>query len=83
MESPTRRHDSLRTPARDRTQLAVVCLSPQEWQIDLPTNRQQIMIRVRQQGHDVPFVETGRWAGRCLRALVRGPNRLDLVTAEL
>jgi glycosyltransferase involved in cell wall biosynthesis len=40
---------------------SVVCLSSQDWRVDLPTNRQQIMRRVATRGHDVLFVETGRF----------------------
>jgi glycosyltransferase involved in cell wall biosynthesis len=38
---------------------SIVCLSSQEWRVDLPTNRQQIMLRAARRGHEVVFVETG------------------------
>lgn len=78
MESSSAGHGSL--PAHvDTGSLAVVCLSPQRWDVDLPTNRQQIMTRVRQRGHHVVFVETGPWALRYLRVLLRGPERRSLL----
>jgi glycosyltransferase involved in cell wall biosynthesis len=51
--------------------LHVVCLSPQPWRVDLPTNRQQVMARVARHGHRVLYVETGEFLGRQLAALVR------------
>jgi glycosyltransferase involved in cell wall biosynthesis len=53
----------------------VVCLSPQPWTIDLPTNRQQIMRRVAERGHRVLYVETGPFIGRHLSGVLRGPGR--------
>jgi glycosyltransferase involved in cell wall biosynthesis len=78
MESSPRRHGSSpsSTPAG---RLTVVCLSPQEWSVDLPTNRQQIMTRIAARGHDVLFVETGPWALRYVRTLIRGPRRASLL----
>jgi glycosyltransferase involved in cell wall biosynthesis len=49
--------------------LHVVCLSPQSWEVDLPTNRQQVMARIGQSGHRVLYVETGGFIGRHLREL--------------
>jgi glycosyltransferase involved in cell wall biosynthesis len=57
------------------TRLEVVCLSPQPWQVDLPTNRQQVMARIGQNGHRVLYVETGPFIGRHLRELRRGDRR--------
>jgi hypothetical protein len=55
---------------------SLVCLSPQEWHIDLPTNRQQIMARAAERGHRVLFVETGDFLGKHVWRLVRrGPRR--------
>jgi glycosyltransferase involved in cell wall biosynthesis len=50
---------------------SIVCLSPQGWRVDLPTNRQQIMLRAARKGHRVVFVETGNFAGRHLWRLLR------------
>ncbi len=56
--------------------LQIVCLSPQPWQIDLPTNRQQLMARIADTGHDVVYVHTGRFIGRQITAFVRRSLRL-------
>jgi glycosyltransferase involved in cell wall biosynthesis len=61
-----------------RKPLSIICLSPQDWRAALPTNRQQIMRRAAQRGHDVLFVETGYFLGRHLWTLVRGPERRSL-----
>ena len=54
---------------------SIVCLSPQPWDVDLPTNRQQIMRRAAARGHDVLYVETGDFAGKHLwRWLRRRPG---------
>jgi glycosyltransferase involved in cell wall biosynthesis len=45
---------------------SIICLSPQDWDVDLPTNRQQIMRRAARRGHEVVFVETGNFIGRNL-----------------
>ncbi len=57
---------------------SIVCLSPQDWQTDLPTNRQQIMRRAARRGHDVLFVETGYFFGRQIWRLLQagGPRSL-------
>jgi glycosyltransferase involved in cell wall biosynthesis len=50
---------------------SIICVSSQEWRVDLPTNRQQIMARAARHGHDVLFVETGSFVARHLwRALI-------------
>jgi len=54
---------------------SIVCVSRQDWDAGLPTNRQQIMIRAAQRGHRVLFVESGGHIGRHLWRLVTGPNR--------
>jgi glycosyltransferase involved in cell wall biosynthesis len=70
--------DLRRTPAGSARPLQVVCLSPQPWQVDLPTNRQQVMMRVAQNGHRVLYVETGPFVGRHLRDLRRVGRRAVL-----
>jgi glycosyltransferase involved in cell wall biosynthesis len=57
---------------------SIICLSPQDWDIDLPTNRQQIMLRAAARGHDVLFVETGDFLGKLLWRIARGPGRVSL-----
>lgn len=42
---------------------SIICLSRQDWESRLPTNRQQIMSRVAARGHEVVFVETGHFVG--------------------
>ena len=54
--------------------LHVVCLSPQPWRLNLPTNRQQITARVAREGHRVLFVETGEFIGRQIAEVPRGAN---------
>ena len=56
-----------------------MCVSSQEWDIDLPTNRQQIMTRAAERGHEVLFVDSGPFLGRHLVRLVRGGGRRSLV----
>jgi glycosyltransferase involved in cell wall biosynthesis len=63
----------------DRPRFSIVCLSSQEWETALPTNRQQIMRRAGAAGHEVVFVETGGFVGRHLWQLARGPHRRRLV----
>ena len=53
----------------------IACLSPQPWEIDLPTNRQQIMARAARRGHQVLFVDCGTFVGRHVRAVLLGPRR--------
>jgi glycosyltransferase involved in cell wall biosynthesis len=57
---------------------SIVCVSRQDWHAELPTNRQQNMIRAAQRGHRVLFVESGGHIGRHLWRLVTGPNRGSL-----
>lgn len=57
---------------------SIICLSPQEWRSELPTNRQQIMLRAARRGHSVLFVETGHFLGSHLSAFLRGPDRRSL-----
>jgi glycosyltransferase involved in cell wall biosynthesis len=61
-----------------RPSFSVICLSSQEWEAPLPTNRQQIMRRVAARGHAVLFVETGDFLGRHVVRLLRGPRRGSL-----
>ena len=65
------------------TGLQVVCLSPQPWLADLPTNRQQVMTRVAGSGNRVLFVDTGVFVGRHARELLRSRARLSLVRQVL
>lgn len=58
---------------------SIVCLSPQEWHVALPTNRQQIMRRAAARGHEVLFVETGEFLGKHVLRLLRGPSRGSLL----
>jgi glycosyltransferase involved in cell wall biosynthesis len=55
--------------------LHIVCLSPQSWEVDLPTNRQQVMARIGQNGHRVLYVETEGFLARHLRELRGGASR--------
>jgi glycosyltransferase involved in cell wall biosynthesis len=55
--------------------LQVVCLSPQSWEVDLPTNRQQVMARIGQNGHRVLYIETEGFVGRLIRELRAGGCR--------
>lgn len=57
---------------------SIVCLSSQTWSIDLPTNRQQIMLRAAGRGHRVLFIETGSFLGKHIWSLIRGPRRGSL-----
>jgi glycosyltransferase involved in cell wall biosynthesis len=65
--------------ATNSSQLTVVCFSSQDWDAQLPTNRQQVMRRVARRGHQVLFVETSGFLGAQLWRLVRGPNRRSLL----
>lgn len=58
---------------------SIICLSPQDWWVALPTNRQQIMRRAAARGHDVLFVETGGWVGRQAWRLLRDGGRRSLL----
>ncbi len=57
---------------------SIICLSPQDWRVALPTNRQQIMLRAARRGHQVLFVETGYFLGRHLWSLFRSAERRSL-----
>jgi glycosyltransferase involved in cell wall biosynthesis len=57
---------------------SIVCVSRQDWNTPLPTNRQQIMLRAARRGHRVLFVESGGHLGRHLWRLVTGPGRRSL-----
>jgi glycosyltransferase involved in cell wall biosynthesis len=57
---------------------SIVCFSSQEWAAPLPTNRQQVMRRAAERGHDVLFVETGDFIGRHVVRLLLGPARSSL-----
>jgi glycosyltransferase involved in cell wall biosynthesis len=60
-----------------RQEFAVMCVSPQDWDVELPTNRQQIMRRVARRGHRVLFVETSFFLGRHVLAFVRNGGRVE------
>jgi len=62
--------------------LRVVCLSPQPWRVDLPTNRQQVMTRVARSGHRVLYVETGEFLGRRIARWLRRGTRRQRVALE-
>jgi glycosyltransferase involved in cell wall biosynthesis len=64
---------------RPKQALHVVCLSPQLWRVDLPTNRQQVMTRVARSGHRVLYVETGDFIGRHVVQRLRRPDRRALL----
>jgi glycosyltransferase involved in cell wall biosynthesis len=51
---------------------SIVCLSSQPWSASLPTNRQQIMLRAAEAGHEVLFVETGSFVATHIVAALRG-----------
>ena len=57
---------------------SILCMSRQDWNAGLPTNRQQIMLRAAQRGHRVVFVESGGHLGRHLWRLARGPRRRSI-----
>ena len=57
---------------------SIVCVSRQDWDTGLPTNRQQIMLRAARRGHRVLFLESGGHLGRHVWRLVTGPNRRSL-----
>lgn len=62
-----------------RPRFSIVCLSPQEWRVALPTNRQQIMRRAAARGHEVLFVETSHFLGGHLLRLVREDGKRSLL----
>lgn len=53
-------------PEETSRPFSIVCLSSQQWDSPLPTNRQQIMSRAAERGHRVLFVETGGFFGKHL-----------------
>jgi hypothetical protein len=70
--------------AEDRRQrlaqpFSIVCLSSQEWDAAVRTNRQQVMLRAARHGHRVLFVETGHFLGKHLWSLLRRRGRRLLV----
>src|SRR5918996_83235 len=71
--------DATRSPSAGvAPAFTIACLSPQPWEIDLPTNRQQIMSRAARRGHHVLFVDCGTFVGRHARALLQGPRRRSI-----
>lgn len=68
------RRDALNesSPA-EKAQFSIVCVSPQVWDADLPTNRQQIMRRAARRGHEVLFVESGSFLWREASRILRHP----------
>jgi glycosyltransferase involved in cell wall biosynthesis len=85
LRAEPRRAERASAPVGERP-FSIVCLSPQQWEIDLPTNRQQIMRRAAARGHEVLFVDSGAFLGRHLMRLLRGGDRGSvarrLVSAE-
>ncbi len=57
---------------------SIVCVSSQDWDAPLPTNRQQIMAQAAERGHDVLFVETHGFVGFHLWKLLRRSGRAAL-----
>jgi glycosyltransferase involved in cell wall biosynthesis len=86
MEAEVRSKQSAEGATVDGRRLLVVCLSTQPWNVDLPTNRQQVMARIAEHGHRVLYVETGRFAGRQVVDSLSGSDGRSLrqlVTAEI
>jgi glycosyltransferase involved in cell wall biosynthesis len=71
-EAPSRPGDRV---SAGRGGYAIVCLSRQDWEARLPTNRQQIMRRAAERGHEVLFVETGNFTGTRAVRWLRGRDR--------
>jgi glycosyltransferase involved in cell wall biosynthesis len=61
--------------ASNGASFSAICLSSQDWDEALPTNRQQIMTQAAARGHDVLFVETAGFLGKHVLRALRGPNR--------
>ncbi|MDQ3380690.1 MAG: glycosyltransferase [Actinomycetota bacterium] len=59
----------------EKARFSIVCVSPQAWGTDLPTNRQQIMRRAARRGHEVLFVESGSFLWRDASRILRHPSR--------
>jgi glycosyltransferase involved in cell wall biosynthesis len=57
------------------SRFSAICLSSQDWDEALPTNRQQIMTQAAARGHHVLFVETAGFLGKHLVRALRGPDR--------
>ena len=57
-----------------RPSFSIICLSRQDWDARLPTNRQQIMTRAAARGHQVLFVETGHFLGTRAADWLRGKD---------
>ena len=62
---------------------SIICLSPQDWRVELPTNRHQIMLRAARRGHQVLFVETSDFVGRHAWRLLRRDERRSFATRLL
>jgi glycosyltransferase involved in cell wall biosynthesis len=81
--NPGMQHDSVpptaTRPNDGSTPFSIICLSSQDWDAPLPTNRQQIMARAARRGHRVLFVETSDFLGKHLWRLVRRPGRAAAV----
>jgi glycosyltransferase involved in cell wall biosynthesis len=73
-----RREVTVGVTREEQLRFSIVCLSPQEWDIDLPTNRQQVMRRAAALGHEVLFVETGHFLGTHVWHLLRAGDRVSL-----
>lgn len=74
MTEVTRAEEGARpAPSGATGQFSIICVSPQPWDADLPTNRQQIMRRAAARGHRVVFVESGSFLLRDARRLLRRP----------
>ena len=69
------RESSTSKPVETRSTMvapfSIVCLSPSGWCVDLPTNRQQIMRRFAERGHEILFVETAPFLGRLVSKALR------------
>ena len=78
-ESVTQPHEAAARPGGAPTPFSIVCFSTLNFDVELPTNRQQIMIRAARRGHEILFVETGNFVGVHLLRLLRGPRRWSLL----
>jgi glycosyltransferase involved in cell wall biosynthesis len=59
-------HEDPANATGDAAPFSIICLSSQRWDAPLPTNRQQIMSRAADRGHQVLFVETADFLGKHL-----------------
>jgi glycosyltransferase involved in cell wall biosynthesis len=57
---------------------SIVCVSSQPWAAELPTNRQQIMLRAAGRNHRVLFVETNDFVGRHVARALKGAGSAAL-----